>query len=223
MKGVGYILEKLIPSYGRSSLIGCLVLNCMIYWGAQRLTANAYHYDLTTNFDRSIPLVNEWVYIYFICYIFWGLNYILIEREGKEHWFRFASADMVSRMICGIFFILLPTTNVRPEIVGNDFAAWLMRFLYQADEASNLFPSIHCLVSWFCFIGIRKSKKIPLWYKIFSCVFAILVCLSTQFTKQHYFVDVIGGILLAELCYFVSQKVNVYKLTAKIFRGSLDE
>ena len=113
---------------------------------------------------------------------------------------------MSSRIICGIIFILIPTTNVRPEIIGNSLSANLMRFLYWIDSPTNLFPSIHCLVSWFCFIGIRKSEKIPRWYKIFSCIFALFVCASTQFTKQHYIVDVISGIAIAELCFYVGRK-----------------
>jgi hypothetical protein len=55
-----------------------------------------------------------------------------------------------------------------------------MSFLYSVDTASNLFPSIHCLVSWFCFIGIRGNQKIPLWYRAFSFVAAILVFISYE-------------------------------------------
>lgn len=204
-------LNKWIPSYGVLSLISCFLLNCLIYWGTQLIVAGAHHYDLTSTFDRKVPFIKEWVYIYLICFLFWAMNYILMVREGRKEWFQFATADMMSRLFCGIIFIVLPTTNVRPNIVGNDLSSWLMRFVYWIDSPTNLFPSIHCLVSWFCFIGIRKSKKIPSWYKIFSLVFAILVCMSTQFTKQHYIVDVIAGIVIAELCYFISCHCCIYK------------
>ena len=75
---------------------------------------------------------------------------------------------------------------------------------------TNLFPSIHCLVSWFCAIGLRGTR-VSTWYKVFSYAFAIAVCISTQLTKQHYIVDVFGGILLAEISlligeYFVRRK-----------------
>jgi membrane-associated phospholipid phosphatase len=93
----------------------------------------------------------------------------------------------------------------------------MVKFVYGVDSASNLFPSIHCLVSWFCFIGIRKSKKIPLWYKVFSCIFAILVCASTQFTKQHYLIDVVGGILIAELCFYLTNHTQIYNKVEMFF------
>ncbi|MDE6635131.1 MAG: phosphatidic acid phosphatase, partial [Lachnospiraceae bacterium] len=94
-------------------------------------------------------------------------NYILATHEGKEAWFRFAAADMLSRVVCLVFFILLPTTNIRPEITTSDFTSRLVQLIYALDKPTNLFPSIHCLVSWFCFVGIRKSTRVPFWYKCF--------------------------------------------------------
>lgn len=213
----GKYLERQVPAYGVLSLISCFLVNCLIYWGTQLLAADAYHYDFTTELDRQIPFVKEWILIYVVCYLFWAANYILISREGKEKWFRFATADMMSRVICGVFFILLPTTNIRPEVAGTDFCSWLVRLIYSVDAPTNLFPSIHCLVSWFCFIGIRGSRKVPKWYQAFSCIFALLVCASTQFTKQHYLVDIAGGLLIAELCWFISNHTGLYRKTQQFF------
>ena len=204
-------ISKWIPKYGLLSLIACFIVNIFVYSGAHQVMKNAYHYDLTSNFDLKIPFVKEWIVIYITCYVFWTINYLLISREGKEKWFRFATADLIAKLICGAFFIILPTTNIRPSVPGNDLFSWLVRFIYQMDPPTNLFPSIHCLVSWFCFIGIRKSKKIPLWYKVFSCIFAILVCVSTQLTKQHYLIDIAGGVLIASICYFVMSHTQIYR------------
>ena len=192
-------IAKWIPSYGPLPLAWCAIFNTIIYWGTQRLMANAKHYDLTSNLDRSIPFVKEWIILYVLFFA------------------RFATADMLSRVICCIFFILLPTTNIRPEVTGHDFCSWLVRFIYASDAPTNLFPSIHCLVSWFCFIGIRKSRKIPGWYKGFSFVMAALICASTQFTKQHYMIDLVAGIFLAEFCWFVSKHTGMYRPVMKVF------
>jgi len=206
-----------IPEYGVLSLIACVLVNALVYWGTQLIMNGKKLYDLTSTLDNRIPFIEEWVVIYLVCYIFWIINYILITREGKEEWFRFAFADMLSRLICGIFFIVLPTTNIRPMVPGNDIFSWLMRFVYSVDPPRNLFPSIHCLASWFCFVGIRRSKKVPFWYKAFSCIFAILVCLSTQFTKQHYLIDIAGGILIAELCYYIAWHTQIYLSIERVF------
>lgn len=208
---------KWIPAYGLLTLIIGFLVNSLVYWGTQRLMGNAYHYDFTTSFDRQVPFIKEWIVIYLGCYIFWIVNYILICREGKEQCYRFATADVLSRLICGIFFVVIPTTNIRPLVKGSDVYSWLVRYIYMTDPATNLFPSIHCLASWFCFIGIRKSKKIPQWYKIFSCAMALVICVSTQFTKQHYMIDIAGGILIAEVCFWIANHTSLYRYIEFIY------
>ncbi len=203
--------------YALIPLISCFVFNCFVYFGAQLITADWYHHDWTTDLDRAVPVIPGFIIIYLVCYVFWAANYVLIGRESREVCFRFVAADILSRVVCGIFFLLLPTTNTRPEIVESGFCNDLMRWLYATDAPSCLFPSIHCLVSWFCFVGIRKSTKIPMWYKVFSCIFAILVCVSTQVTKQHYWVDMAAGIAIAEVLWYISWKTNLYKGFERFF------
>lgn len=210
-------IGKWIPEYGLLPLLICFSVNGLVYWGSQLLVGDKKHYDLTSKLDNQVPFVKEWVIIYLGCYLFWTVNYILSVREGKEKCYRFVFADLLSRLICGIIFIVFPTTNIRPIVTGNDITSQLMMFVYRIDAASNLFPSIHCLVSWFCFIGIRRSKKIPLWYKVFSCIFAVLVFASTQFTKQHYLIDIAGGVIIAELCYYIASHTHIYIGIDRIF------
>lgn len=210
-------LGRWIPAYGLLTLIAGFTVNSVVYWGTQLLMASSYHYDFTSSLDRKVPFIKEWIVIYIGCYIFWAVNYVLIAREGKEKCYRFATADVMSRLICAVFFIIIPTTNVRPVVVGSDFCSWLVRYVYMTDPATNLFPSIHCMVSWFCFIGIRKSKKIPVWYKIVSCAIAVTICLSTQFTKQHYMIDIAGGVLIAEVCFFIANRTNLYRYIEFIY------
>lgn len=102
---------------------------------------------------------------------------------------------------------MYPTTNTRPEIVGSDIWAQLMRFLYSMDAADNLFPSIHCLVSWLCYIGIRGNKKVPQWIRTTFCICAIAVFISTLTTKQHVIYDVVAGVALVEVTYRVSKLI----------------
>ena len=141
----------------------------------------------------------------------------MITRQGKEGWFQFATGDYLSRIICGIFFILLPTTNIRPEVTGNSFPELLIQFVYWIDAPTNLFPSIHCLVSWLCFAGIRGKGYVPKWYQAFSALFAIAVFASTLFTKQHFIVDVAAGIVIAEVCYYIGQHTKYYQKIEEIF------
>lgn len=177
--------------------------NMVTYFGSRVLTTNWHHVNAAIFIDGYIPFVPWTVSIYFICYIFWIANYIMGSRQDRKEAFRFISADFLAKTVCLLFFLLIPTTSVRPEVIGEGIWNQLMLHLYNTDAADNLFPSIHCLTSWFCYIGVRKNKNIPKPYIIFSLLFAISVCVSTVTTKQHVIIDVIGGIGLAEGSYFV--------------------
>lgn len=226
-------MEKFIPSYAFFSLVMCFAINCLIYWATQYLAADLYHYDFTTAFDRAVPFMPQWwILIYILSYPFWVISYALTSKNNtKEFWYRFAFADMSARVVCGVIFVVLPTTNIRPEITGNGLMELAMDFIYLMDAPYNLFPSIHCLASMMCYLGIRKCESIPKWYRMLTLIFVILIFASTQFTKQHYIVDVAGGIAVALICFAISMRTNWYKklmncfdrLNQKVFGEVLDE
>ena len=92
----------------------------------------------------------------------------------------------------------------RPEIQGTGLWDQAVVLAYMIDTPDGLFPSIHCLVSWFCWIGVRSREDLPPALKWFAFVFAVLICISTVTVKQHVIVDVLGGVILAELCYWLT-------------------
>lgn len=204
-------LSQLLPTYSRLPLLLVVVWNQSVYYGARILTANRYHYNIELGIDKAMPFLPWTVSIYFLCYLFWIANYVICARQEKEAAYRFMCADCLAKCVCFACFLIIPTTNIRPTVEGQGIWNELMRFLYQADSADNLFPSIHCLVSWFCYIGIRGKRNIPLWYRCFSCFAAFAVFFSTLATKQHVIADVIGGVLLAEVCYFITGHTAITK------------
>ena len=199
--------ETLIPAFCIIPLLTVFAWNMLVYSGSMNITKDWYHHNIEFGIDRWIPFLPWTVSIYLVCYLFWIANYILCARKSKEELVRFLGADMLAKAVCFAFYILLPTTNVRPEIVGTTIWDEIMRVLYAVDMPSNLFPSIHCLVSWLCYVGVRGKSYVTKWYQVFSCVMAIAVFVSTLTTKQHVVIDVIAGFVLAEVCYWVMGKV----------------
>ncbi len=193
-------------------VIGYIVLAFSIhffaYFGTRLFTKNLVHHDITTGFDGLFPLLPWTLIIYFGCYVFWVVNYILAALQEEEEAVRFYKAYALATAVCAVIYVVFPTTNVRPEIVGEDFFSKGMRFLYSIDDPDNLFPSIHCMCSWFCVIAVRKQAKVPAWYKWTSVVLAFLVFFSTLATKQHVVVDVIAGVAVAEGSYFAVKRVK---------------
>ena len=203
MKNLLKGLTRILPAYGVFPVIFSFVFNCLVYSGSRMISGGWYHHNIETGVDRSIPFVPEFLVIYFGCYVFWAVNYILIARQDRRSVYQFFTGDFISRCVCLVSFLAFPTTNTRPLITGSGLWNQAALWLYSIDAADNLFPSIHCLVSWFCYLGIRGRKEIPRWYQSVSMVIAILVFASTLLTKQHVIVDVAGGILLAEFCFFI--------------------
>lgn len=207
---------RIIPPYGIFPVIFSFVFNCLVYSGSRMIAGGWYHHNIETSLDCMLPFEPQFLIIYFGCYIFWIINYILIARQDKKSVYQFFTADFLSRCICLVFFLAFPTTNTRPVITGSEFWDQAAQWLYSIDAADNLFPSIHCLVSWFCYIGIRDRKEIPEWYKQVSLGIAVLVFISTLLTKQHVLVDVAGGVLLGTVCFMVCRKTRLYCTYAKI-------
>ncbi len=199
-------------------LIVALLWHELVYLGARWIAHGWVHYDLTTALDRRIPLVPWTIVIYFGCYLFWAANYYLCATQDAQERNRFFLADLLAKGVCFVLFLALPTTNVRPEIAGNGIFDHLMRFLYSIDAADNLFPSLHCLTSWLCWIGVRKRNDISGWYRWASLVIAILVCISTLTTYQHVIADVVAGILIAEACYFIAGRSRVRQMYTAMIR-----
>lgn len=201
-----------IPRYAIIPLILCVIFNFTVYSGVRLFYKDDSFNNITSFLDDKIPVMPVFVVIYFGCYVFWIVNYILISTISKEQCYRLAGADLLGKLICGIIYIAFPTTNVRPELMDSGIFVDMLKFLYNVDAANNLFPSIHCLVSWYCYIGLRNCKTVPAWYRKFSLFIAIMIFISTLTTKQHVIIDVFGGVILAELAWRVSCYLQRYKI-----------
>ena len=163
------ILRILLPP------IFTFLLNSVVYWSAPLIKTGIAAHNLSSSVYRLVPFMPQFIIIYFGCYIFWVVNYLLIAAQKEKHRYQFFTADFYARLICFVCFVFFPTTNTRPELTGSDIFTGAVRFLYQIDKPVNLFPSIHCMASWFCCIGLRKCENVPKWYQNLSEVIAVLV------------------------------------------------
>lgn len=214
------LLNEYIPLWSIPPLLTIFVVNSLIYSGSSILTANRYHYDFTTALDRAVPVLPVFVWFYILAFPFWAVGYVLAARRGKDMFYRFVATDLTIHFICFICFILVPTTNIRPEIAGNTISERILLLVYSLDggnSPSNLFPSIHCYVSWLCWKGVAGSEKIPKWYQKFSLIFAVLIIISTQVLKQHYIVDAVAALILVELFWRFYQKGQRHNWVIRIF------
>lgn len=207
---------RILPEIMRIPIVLTLACNGLAYYGTRFFTTNRVHYDISGGLDDKIPLIPWTIVIYWGCYAYWVVNYVIGCRQDREKAFRFMSADFLAKLVCLLCFMVFPTTNIRPAIDGNSIWEEFMRILYRVDAADNLLPSIHCLTSYFCFIAVRNNDRIPKWYRAASLFITVSICISTLTTKQHVLIDVIAGVLLAEISWLFVEKSGFSKRYANI-------
>jgi membrane-associated phospholipid phosphatase len=208
--------EFILPSFTYVPIILVVAFNCLAYYATKLLMADAKHYDLSIFMDDLMPLTTWFISFYILAYVQWFWNYIVHCRIDRQFCYRIVMADIIAKTICLICFIVIPTEIARPEIVGDGFWEWLTRIIYATDTPVNLFPSIHVLESYICFRAATEIKGAPRWYVWFQLIFTVFVCLSIVYVKQHYFVDILGGIAVVEIGWFISKKCKAWRLLERI-------
>lgn len=190
-------------------IILLFVFQLSVYYFSKMINKNMLHHDFTLEFDRMVPLLTIFIVPYILSYVWWLVSPMLIANYlGKKAFYNYIFASVITYFICFLFYIILPTTIIRPNIENNSIFDILTNFIYTTDVPNNLFPSMHCLISWLLFVGIR-NKNVPKKIVVTQGIIAIMINLSTQFVKQHYIVDLILSILLAEIVFLILRKTKI--------------
>lgn len=213
---------KRIPTYGWVCAVLYFIIQYSMYLLADlvsRMTSAVNHaWSPRIPFiDDNIPLVGVFVLIYVFSYAFWVFAPLAVSLTKKENFYNYVIGIASAHLIAFLILAFAPTYMDRVSeglleaAEGRGLIKALLRFVYYGDGgamASNLFPSDHCLISMYCYLGIRKQPEISKGFKIYTFVMAILIFLSTLFTRQHYFLDVVSGIGISLLCYVIVQRID---------------
>lgn len=202
-------LKSLIPKYAILPLGLALLVNTCVYAGVGQLRRFLTFSSWETSLDKALPFVAPFVLFYVLAFVQWGVSYILIARDSRELCYRFAIGNICAKIICLFFFLLFPTTLIRPEITGTDLCSRLVQLIYAIDAPVNLFPSIHCLESWACIRAAFFLKSSNRTYKVITILMSLGVFASTLLIKQHVIVDVFGGILVFEVGFWIAGKKRI--------------
>ncbi len=144
--------------------------------------------------DRLLPVVPAWALVYGALYAFLILVPVFVVQQ-PEMIRRTLWAYITVWAVSYVVFWAYPTIAERPaRVAGDGFAAWGLRFLYDADPPYNCFPSIHVAHSCVSALAVARVHR---GLGIVAVSSAVLVAVATLLTKQHYIVDVIAGAALA--------------------------
>ena len=166
-------------------------------------------YVLNNRLDDLIPFVPLFIYLYVLWYILLFVVPMIYMKYDENALKKYIYINFLSVLICGIVFIIFPTTIIRPEFEVTNVTIWLLEMIYLMDTpAVNCFPSIHCLIC-FIFILCNIKSNIPNIYKHIINVLSILIVLSTFFIKQHVFVDALFSLIISITIYIWVTKKEI--------------
>jgi len=183
---------------GKLLVAGLFLTLIIIYFPINRFVSHGV--SLKTFLDESISLIPVFVIPYLIgatLILFMPLFFIykLSEEDFKKYVLVFLSSTILSYLI----YLIFPTYVDRPLIQSqNDIFSKLLTLLYSVDKSYNAAPSGHTFYSIINGVFLLNLSDNNI-FKFFVVAGFFIIILSTLFTKQHYLLDVISGILFAYL------------------------
>jgi membrane-associated phospholipid phosphatase len=176
-----------------------------IYFFVNRLQVELNNrLDLATPLDRKIPFVPQLALVYFSTYLFVIQPFIILSNARHFYWM--LSSFGAITVLASLIHAYVPSKIERNEILVTDGMSGKMIYLFQKTcRPYGNFPSMHVALS-VPVVGVNFMVAGPMAGSI-TLVWAILIALSTLYTKQHYILDVlaglVGGLLVYALTYWL--------------------
>ena len=179
------------------------IYNCMDFVLNNPIGIGPIH-SPRTFIDDYIPLVPLFVVPYLSYDPFLYLSLYLFAKQKKSRIFYTSLIGVwITFTITFLTFYFYQTSVLRPEILTDDIFSQVLQWVYRIDNHYAALPSLHVGLAVLSMWGWFYSKASYKWLMIF---WGLLICISTVFVKQHYFIDVVSGALLATLSYAVGRK-----------------
>ena len=165
----------------------------LVYYGTMVITPFKPHELPFTWVDREISFQGIFNYFY-ISFFFLLLTAIVFTRIDYAR--KCMMVILTNTAVAAFFFFFFPT-SMRPGYYaavgyGDQYPTWLIHHL---DRNLNCFPSLHIANAFAATFYFSLFKKA--WVKRLVWCWFLLIGWSVLSTKQHYFLDVLGGMLLS--------------------------
>lgn len=170
-----------------------------LYFFVNRRQARAnQHLDLGTALDRKIPYWPRFAPAYFSTYLF-VIQPFLVLSTARPFYLMLTSFIAIS-LISSLIHATVPSKIERVEqVMVGGLSGWMLATFQKTCQPYGNFPSMHVGLS----VPVVASNYLVFGPLIGSLtlVWALLIALSTLFTKQHYIFDVLAGALGGGLIY----------------------
>ena len=167
--------------------------------------------DPITTVDSMIPFIGWTFLIYVSLYLYYPAA-AWFGRDSEERireMFAFYQSLFTMTWVVFAVFIIFPTEiYIREDIpqsvlVGEGFwGFWYGDLMHKTDLPYNAWPSLHVTQSLLIVMLMRYWKIVEGWKEAALWVAWVLLCVSVMTTKQHFFFDLVTGIITGTICWY---------------------
>jgi membrane-associated phospholipid phosphatase len=145
------------------------------------------------------PILPVWVIPYVLCMPLWLVGIFWATYKMDDSLFRaFLASFFLASLSAVSVFIFFPTYVRAATFPSKDIFSMLLQSIHTGAGRYDAFPSGHVYIT--ALLAFFYSRWYPR-YRILWAAVAVIVSLSTIFTGQHYFLDVLGGLVITVLSY----------------------
>ena len=171
---------------------------CLPYYGLQHVRFFPETVMQDGAIDRLVPFAPQAVWLYLSLYLLMPIAPLLMVR--REDLLRYAIGMVAAMILATVVFVFWPTVCPRPAAPGNVLAYEL---LVAIDRPLHAFPSLHAC---FAVYSVLCANALPPPLRLFLWGWTLLIGYGTLATKQHVFIDLVGGAFLGFLAFWFSQR-----------------
>jgi membrane-associated phospholipid phosphatase len=188
------ILDTTLSLTFRMEILALTLLGWMvIFFFVNRLEVeHERRLDFGTNYDRRIPFIPQFALVYFSTYPFVVLPFIILTDARQFTWM--AASFIAISLISSLIHVMLPSKIERVEELNMAGpSSWMLGLFQKTCKPYGNFPSMHVglsvpvVAATYLAAGPVAGSLMLVW--------GALIALSTLFTKQHYLLDVLAGLI----------------------------
>lgn len=177
-----------------------LVVFYAIYPASNWLAAQqSQRYDFLTPWDALIPLVPEFIWVYFSFFGFILLPIWLVDPRRID---ALGLRQVAATVVCGVVFALFPANLAFARVVPEmEPYRSIFTWMFAVDQPHNLLPSLHIVytvATGGALIGTQWALG-RRWLCVGMACWAAAICASTLLVHQHHILDLVAALALVLL------------------------
>ena len=180
--------------------VGLSILFLIAYGGcnwitARRANVGTFYFE----WEHGIPFVPFFILPYMSIDLFFVTAPFLCRTERELS--IFAKRIAAAIIVAGICFLLFPLRFAFPRPHADDWLGIVFDWFRGMDAPYNLLPSLHAALMLILLdVYFRNTRGLN---RVAIVAWFILIAFSPLLTYQHHLIDIVGGFLLATLCFLI--------------------